>query len=146
MRQTIAIPWQHTVMAAILICSGVLVAFVFVPIVHKDMKVSREFTWRNEWIDQPGIAKRKHPGEWLEFSPILFALSMARSGWHTSQNSLLPGGPLAALDLNTYNFMFLILGLLLHWRPRSFTRAVSAAVPATSGVLIQFSTAESLGW
>src|SRR5260370_2455930 len=29
-------------------------------------------------------------------------------------------------------------GLLLHWRPRSFTRAVNNAVPATSGVLIQF--------
>jgi short-chain fatty acids transporter len=29
-------------------------------------------------------------------------------------------------------------GLLLHWRPRSFTRAVNDAVPATTGVLIQF--------
>jgi len=29
-------------------------------------------------------------------------------------------------------------GLLLHWRPRSFVRAVNEAVPATAGVLIQF--------
>jgi short-chain fatty acids transporter len=29
-------------------------------------------------------------------------------------------------------------GLLLHWRPRSFTRAVNNSVPATAGVLIQF--------
>jgi short-chain fatty acids transporter len=29
-------------------------------------------------------------------------------------------------------------GLLLHWRPRSFSRAVNNAVPATAGVLIQF--------
>jgi short-chain fatty acids transporter len=42
------------------------------------------------------------------------------------------------LDLNTYNFVFIMFGLLLHWRPRSFTRAVSASVPATAGVLIQF--------
>ena len=47
-------------------------------------------------------------------------------------------GPLAALDLNTYNLLFLMAGLLLHWRPRSFARSVSNAVPATAGVLIQF--------
>jgi short-chain fatty acids transporter len=47
-------------------------------------------------------------------------------------------GPMAALDLNTYNFFFLMAGLLLHWRPRSFTRAVNNSVPATAGVLIQF--------
>ena len=47
-------------------------------------------------------------------------------------------GPLAALDLNTYNFLFLMMGLLLHWRPRSFSRAVRDSVPATAGVLIQF--------
>jgi short-chain fatty acids transporter len=44
----------------------------------------------------------------------------------------------AALDLNTYNLLFLMLGLLLHWRPRSFTRAVSSAVPATAGIVVQF--------
>src|SRR5271169_6562022 len=46
--------------------------------------------------------------------------------------------PLAALDLNTYNLLFLMAGLLLHWRPRSFVRAVNNSVPATAGVLIQF--------
>ena len=47
-------------------------------------------------------------------------------------------GIVAAVDLNTFNFMFIMAGLLLHWRPRSFVRAVNNAVPATSGVLIQF--------
>ena len=49
-----------------------------------------------------------------------------------------PQGALAALDLNTYNLIFITAGLLLHWRPRSFVRAVADAVPATGGVLIQF--------
>jgi short-chain fatty acids transporter len=31
-----------------------------------------------------------------------------------------------------------LLGLLLHWRPRSFLDAVAKAVPTTTGVLIQF--------
>ncbi len=44
----------------------------------------------------------------------------------------------AAVDLNTFNFIFIMAGLLLHWKPRSFVRAVNAAVPSTAGVLIQF--------
>jgi short-chain fatty acids transporter len=34
--------------------------------------------------------------------------------------------------------MFLMAGLLLHWRPRFFVNAVSAAVPSVAGVLIQY--------
>ena len=49
-----------------------------------------------------------------------------------------PQGALAALDLNTYNLMFLTVGILLHWRPKRFMKAVSECVPATGGVLIQF--------
>ena len=41
-------------------------------------------------------------------------------------------------ELAPYNLMFIAAGLLLHWRPRRFVRAVAEAVPATSGVLIQF--------
>jgi short-chain fatty acids transporter len=42
------------------------------------------------------------------------------------------------LDLNTYNLLFLTVGLLLHWRPKSFVKSVAESVPATGGVLIQF--------
>ncbi|MFZ0707001.1 MAG: TIGR00366 family protein, partial [Candidatus Korobacteraceae bacterium] len=49
-----------------------------------------------------------------------------------------PQGALAALDLNTYNLIFITVGLLLHWKPRNFVRSVADAVPATGGVLIQF--------
>jgi short-chain fatty acids transporter len=31
-----------------------------------------------------------------------------------------------------------MLGLLLHWRPRSFSKAVAASVPSTAGILIQY--------
>jgi short-chain fatty acids transporter len=49
-----------------------------------------------------------------------------------------PQGATAVLDLNTYNLIFITAGLLLHWRPRQFLRAVSDSIPATAGVLIQF--------
>ncbi len=31
-------------------------------------------------------------------------------------------GPLAALDLNTYNLIFITVGMLLHWRPKRFLK------------------------
>jgi short-chain fatty acids transporter len=35
-------------------------------------------------------------------------------------------------------FLFLITGLLLHWRPRSFVQAIAGAVTPVGGVLIQY--------
>jgi short-chain fatty acids transporter len=35
-------------------------------------------------------------------------------------------------------FVFLVAGMLLHWRPRSFVQAVAAAVPSIAGVLVQY--------
>ena len=78
------------------------------------------------------------PGDWLEHSPLLtIALSLLGFGWLYLEFT---GKPLlsAIANLNTYNFLFLSLGLLLHWRPRSFLDAVSRAVPSTAGVMIQF--------
>ncbi|MGZ3579178.1 MAG: TIGR00366 family protein, partial [Syntrophales bacterium] len=49
-----------------------------------------------------------------------------------------PRGPIAALDLNNYNLIFITVGMLLHWRPKRFLKAVAQSVPATGGVLIQF--------
>ena len=40
--------------------------------------------------------------------------------------------------LNTYNFVFLLVGALLHWRPRSLIASFSRAMPSVSGVLLQF--------
>ena len=49
-----------------------------------------------------------------------------------------PQGALAALDLNTFNLIFITAGLLLQWRPKRFLRAVMECVPGTAGVIIQF--------
>lgn len=45
---------------------------------------------------------------------------------------------LAALNVNTINFGFLILGVALHGTPARLMRAVRDAVPATWGVILQF--------
>jgi short-chain fatty acids transporter len=90
--------------------------------------------------DPPPVAPagRTRPGEWLEYSPLLTILvSLLAFGWLASQFAARPLST-AIADLNTYNLLFLSLGLLLHWRPRSFLDAVAKAVPSTAGVLIQF--------
>jgi short-chain fatty acids transporter len=81
--------------------------------------------------------KAEKPGEWLEYSPILTLILVAIGAIYVF-NIIKTKGPIAALDLNTYNFMFLMLGMLLHWTPRSFLNAAAKSIPATGGVLIQF--------
>ena len=85
----------------------------------------------------PLVEIRRVPGEWLEYSGLLTVL-ICSIGFSYLGKVILTKGPIAALDLNTYNFLFLMMGLLLHWTPRAFIRSVRAAVPATGGVLIQF--------
>lgn len=80
----------------------------------------------------------KQPGEWLEHTPILTVLLFLLAlGWIWTEFAK-QDWMVAISNLNTYNFLFIMLGLLLHWRPKRFLAAVSKAVPATGGVLIQF--------
>jgi short-chain fatty acids transporter len=81
---------------------------------------------------------RTRPGDWLERSPLLnLLLLVLGAGWLFHEISG-KGLALAISSLNTYNFLFLMLGLLLNWNPRRFLDAVARAVPSTAGVLIQF--------
>jgi short-chain fatty acids transporter len=41
-------------------------------------------------------------------------------------------GASVLLQLNRYIFLFLMVGLLLHWRPKSFMRAVSDRFPLSA--------------
>ena len=85
----------------------------------------------------PPVAKVDKPGEWLEYSPVLTVL-ICFFGIAYLIREVADKGPGIILELNHYIFMFLIAGLLLHWRPRFFVHAVSASVPSVAGVLIQY--------
>src|SRR4029079_9740941 len=80
----------------------------------------------------------KQPGERCGHPPVLtVTLALLAAGWGGYEVSR-QHWMIATSSLNTYKFIFIMLGLLLHWRPKRFLIAVTKAVPATAGVLIQF--------
>ena len=93
----------------------------------------------NRFAWTQSLEPKSKPGEWLEYSPLLTILVAGLLCWYlVDVFRTSPQGALAALDLNTYNLMFITVGLLLHWRPKRFMRAVAECIPAAGGVLIQF--------
>ena len=125
--------WQNMVLAAVLIVMSIAIAYYSAP---RD-EDARPMPAPPEAAGDPSTALGMTPGERAEHSPILNILVSLLMLWFLAQQFIEKGG-LAALDLNNFNMIFLALGLLLHWRPRSFLRAVARSVPATAGVLIQF--------
>ena len=128
--------WQSMTMALVLLVVSVTVSWLSAPGAGHAVTAEAMGIDPATRIDQ--LPPRQRPGEWLEYSPLLTLLIVAlTAGWaaqeFTRQNPIV-----AISSLNTYNLLFLMLGLLLHWRPRSFLDAVSRAVPVTTGVLIQF--------
>ena len=129
--------WQSIVSAAALVLVSVLVAYYSAPSAEK----ARTAEACGVDCEPPQLAdgKPSRPGEWLEYSPVLSiaaGLLLAAYLVHTFLTS--PAGLMSALDLNTYNLLFLTAGLFLHGNPRRFTTAVVQSIPATGGVLIQF--------
>ncbi len=129
--------WQSMVTAVILIVLSVVTAYFSTPS-PENARTAESYGIQYEPI-RASLEERSKPGEWLEYSPLLTVLVALLLGWYLFDVfRTSPQGALAALDLNTYNLMFITVGLLLHWRPKRFMRAVTASIPATGGVLIQF--------
>lgn len=78
------------------------------------------------------------PGQWLEHSPLLNLIIVAFGAIYLLRYFSRAPEPLNAITLNTINFMFLIVGVLLHRTPARLMHAVQGAVPAVWGVILQF--------
>jgi short-chain fatty acids transporter len=128
--------WQSLLMCVILIALTVVIAHFSAPrgaaiMTAEDLEVDLD--------DQTTeVPPRSRPGEWLEYSRILPVLAALMTlGWLISQLFTKPVLTVVS-SLNGYLLVFLILGLVLHGTPRKFLQAVSRAVPATGGILVQF--------
>lgn len=129
--------WPSLTTAAVLIVVSTAIAYLSAPAADK-ARTAESYGLPYQPIHLP-VVPRSKPGEWLEYSPVLTLLVAALLAWYlVDVFRTSPQGVMAALDLNTYNLIFITAGLVLHWRPKQFLRAVSDSVPATAGVLIQF--------
>lgn len=137
LRETIY-SWQSMVTAAIIIGASLIVAYLSAPVASTKTAASFGIADEPTQDAERGAARNpRRPADWLDDIPLL-SIVVGVLGLAYIAEVILARGPFAALDLNTYNLLFLMAGLLLHWTPRSFTHAVQNAVPATAGVLIQF--------
>ncbi|WP_287810888.1 TIGR00366 family protein [Pseudomonas sp.] len=128
--------WQSGVLLAVLVVVSLAIAYATAP--GPGSARDAQACGVDPSFSAPPQAGRSRPGEWLEHSPLLTVLLvLLAAGWLYHEFATKP--MLTAISgLNTYNFLFIMLGALLHWRPRSFLDAVARAVPTTTGVLIQF--------
>ena len=127
--------WQSMTMCGILMALSVIIAYFSAPTPEK-AKTAEFYGIKLEPLEF-NLGKKEKPSEWLEYSPLLTIL-IGAIGLVYLYHMVNTKGWLNVLDLNTFNFMFIILAMLLHWRPRSFLKAIAASVPATAGVLVQF--------
>lgn len=128
--------WQSLLMAAVLIVVTVVIAWLSAPS-GEAVKTAEDL--EIDLVDSTGeVPPRSRPGEWLEYSRILpLSIGALTLGWLVVQ---FVDNPFLSVisSLNGYLMVFLVLGLVLHGTPRAFLAAVSQAVPATAGVLVQF--------
>ncbi|WP_433654318.1 short-chain fatty acid transporter [Nocardia sp. CA-128927] len=128
--------WQSLLMCVIVMALTVVIAHLSAP---KGEAVKTAEELEVDLDDQPEEeAPRERPGEWLEYSHILPILAgLLTLGWLIYQ--FLGKPALTVLSsLNAYLLISLVLGLVLHGTPRKFLQAVTLAVPATAGILVQF--------
>lgn len=133
--ETIFLP-QSLIMLVVLTVVSVAIAYWSAPtketaVTAQDLKI--DVNDGEDVMDLP-----KQPGEWLEYSPLITILLVAIGMSWVVLEFIQKDVILAISNLNTYNLLFLMLGMILTWRPKRFLRLVSKAVPSTAGILIQF--------
>ncbi len=128
--------WQSVLTTAILLVLSSVIAYFSAPRERaartaQDMSVDLD--------DEVSEVKAPtRPGEWLEHQVWLPAImGLLTLGWIVLQFATKPVLTVMS-SLNGYLFVFLMLGLVLHGTPARFLQAVTKAVPATAGILVQF--------
>jgi short-chain fatty acids transporter len=127
--------WQSLLTAAIIVVLSMLIAYHSAP--HESQARSMAdmgVTYERVTVSTEAPEK---PGEWLEHSPLL-SIIVGAFGIAYLATEVASKGASVILELNHYVFLFLIAGILLHWRPRSFVKSIAAAVPSVAGVLVQY--------
>ena len=130
--------WQSLLSVAVEIAIVTLVMWLATP------PAGRTKTARDLGVDlterAPVAVSRRDvpPGAWLEHSMILPLFVVAIGITYLVRYFIRVPQALNAINLDTVNLSFLLLGILLHRTPARLMHAVQAATPAVWGVLLQF--------
>ncbi|HEU4618780.1 MAG TPA: TIGR00366 family protein [Gammaproteobacteria bacterium] len=137
--------WQSLLVALVLIAVSMAIAFYSAP-PKSQARGMKAMGVEDDGGGAPASAssgkplekdRLEKPGDWLEHSPLL-TIVVCALGFGFLIRQVAAGGPSVLLQLNNYVFLFLIVGLLLHWRPKSFMNAITASLVPVGGVLIQY--------
>jgi short-chain fatty acids transporter len=129
--------WQSVAFTAVLIVATLTIVWFTAP-QKENAQTAQSMQVAVEQAAETITTREVRPGEWLEHSPLLNVLVAVLGAVWLFQEFASKGVALAISSLNTYNFLFVMLGLLLCWRPRVFIDATARSVGSVSGVLIQF--------
>jgi short-chain fatty acids transporter len=127
--------WQSLATAGVIVVLSMVIAYYSAPAESharsmSDMGVT--------YAPATAVDERpEKPGEYLEYSPLL-SIVVGVFGLAYLATEVASKGASVILELNHYVFLFLVAGILLHWRPRSFVKSIAAAVPSVAGVLVQY--------
>lgn len=129
--------WQNALTVVVLTLVSALVCYMTAP-TGRLVRTAEDLGVDLDTAPKPNQDLKHRPGDYLANTPILSILVVVLGlGWIGVKFS--QENPIVLLSgLNTYNFIFLLLGILLHWTPASLASAFSRAVPSISGVLLQF--------
>jgi short-chain fatty acids transporter len=138
--ETIGLPFNLLLVVVIMVVLALLAVALHPP---KEQRYLLEEGAADQLIAQPKIVKPKNPtpAERVEHSPVLnLLIALAGLAWLGSHflGHYREGKLGLALDLNVVNFLFLILGVLLHWTPASLSQAAIDASKPLHGIVLQF--------
>jgi len=124
-------------LAVLVVALSTLVMIAMTPRAERAVKVGAEKLKAFERWQGPVKPERyKNTAERLNWWPgwniIVFVLGLAWLAQHFART-----GP-AGLTLDVLNFIFLLTGIILHFRPARFTAACTEAVRPVWGIIVQF--------
>ncbi|TPQ37973.1 MULTISPECIES: TIGR00366 family protein [Cupriavidus] len=120
-----------------LLLLSVIIPFVFwlmMPSAKEVVPADPEKLKKEDAIAEDASAPATIAG-WLNHSWIINIILVGTGAWYIGMK--LVGGSFK-LDLNMLVLIFLLLGLLMHWTPRAYLKAVNNAARVAGPILLQF--------
>ena len=130
--ETIFAPFNLIIVLAIMIVIPIL-ARLMMPSKENTFNIDKSLLSETESAATTSIAMT--PADKLENSPIISIL-ISGMGFIYIFSYFIKNG--FELNLNIVNFIFLMLGILLHWRPKNFLKSLSEAIKGSAGIVVQF--------